>query len=260
MKLIIIAKILIFFLTIQVLGKDSLRVVFSKAVGSENYRKYCQYLRNIYPEIDCINAFGQKPEKIDSIFKDVDGLVLTGGVDVNPRYYGRSEDSSLCEVDDYRDSLEFQLIKLAFEKNLPIYAICRGEQILNVYLGGTLFPDIPTYKPNAIQHSCGDGKPCNHLVIVEKESNFCKLIGRDTFTVNSSHHQAVEHLAKDLKGVAFAEDGVIEAYEWENPDGKPFLIAVQWHPERLNSNDPVAFILGKKFIEEVLQRKRNHKH
>jgi putative glutamine amidotransferase len=260
MKLIIIAKILIFFLTIQVLGKDSLRVVFSKAVGSENYSKYCQYLRNIYPEIDCINAFGLKLEEIDSVFKDADGLVLTGGVDVNPRYYGRSEDSSLCEVDDYRDSLEFQLIKLAFERNIPIYAICRGEQILNVYLGGTLFSDIQTYKPNAIQHSCGNGKPCSHLVFVEKESNFYELIGRDTVTVNSFHHQAVERLAKDLKGVAFAEDGVIEAYEWKNPNGKPFLIAVQWHPERLASNDPVAFTLGKKFIEEVLQRKQNHKN
>lgn len=260
MKLIIITKILIFLLTIQAAGKDPLRIVFSKAVGSENYKKYCQYLCNIYPEIDCINAFGLRLEEIDSIFKDVDGLVLTGGVDVNPRYYGRSEDSSLCEVDDYRDSLEFRLIKLAFERNLPIYAICRGEQILNVYLGGTLFPDIQTYKPNAIQHSCGNGKHCNHLVFVEKGSSFYKLIGRDTVAVNSFHHQAVEHLAKDLKGVAFAEDGVIEAYEWENPDSKPFLIAVQWHPERLDANDPIAFALGKKFIEEVLQRKQSHKH
>ncbi len=260
MKLIIIGTILIFFVTIQVLGQDSLRIVFSKIVGSENYRKYCQYLSGIYPKIDCRNAFGLKLEKIDSVFKDADGLVLTGGVDVNPRYYGRSEDSSLCEVDDYRDSLEFQLIKLAFERNLPIYAICRGEQILNVYLGGTLLPDIPTYRPNAIQHSCGNGKPCKHLVFVEKESNFYRLIGRDTFSVNSFHHQAVERLANDLKAVVFSEDGIIEAYEWENPDGKPFLIAVQWHPERLTPNDPVALTLGKKFIEEVLRRKQNYKH
>ncbi len=256
MKLIIIVLVLIHSMICQIVGKDSLRIVFSKAVGSENYKKYCQYLQNIYPDINCVNAFGWRIEEIDSLFDGVDGLVLTGGVDVNPRYYGRSGDSSLCEIDDYRDSLEFKLIKLAIEKGIPIYAICRGEQILNVFLGGTLYPDIPTYKHNAVQHSCGNAVLCVHPVIIDKESNLYKLVEQDTILVNSFHHQGVERLANGLKPVAFAEDGLIESYEWENPEGKPFFIAVQWHPERLDTKDPTAFGLGKKFIEEVIRRKK----
>lgn len=238
-------------------SNDTLNIIFSKAVGSEKYQKYCLYLKNVNPKINCINAFGLQVEDLPSIIENADGLVLTGGPDVNPKYYGREEDSSLCDVDNYRDSLEFALLEYAFEKKMPIFAICRGEQVLNVFLKGTLYPDIPTHFPSSIVHKCKDpNSQCLHWVKIDKNSRLYQWLGQDSILVNSFHHQGVERLAKDVIPVAFAEDGLIEAYEWKNPLQEPFFIAVQWHPERMDPEDRTSKTLAETFLEKVKEYKK----
>ncbi len=251
---ILILLTLLFPLKTQ--SNDSLIIVFSKIIGSENYSKYCTYLKSINPKAKCINAYGLSLNEVEEIIKKADGLVLTGGPDVNPSFYGKAQDSNLCEVDNYRDSLEFKLLDFAFKMEIPIFAICRGHQLLNVYLGGTLYPDIPTYFPSGISHRC-DTIPnkCFHMVYVNRESDFFKMVELDSFQVNSFHHQGVEKLAKGLQPTAHSPDGLIEAFEWEKPNSKPFFIAVQWHPERLALENPISKILGQNFIKKVIERK-----
>lgn len=256
MKLLFLSKILIIFTFVPLSSQDTLRIVFSKAIGSENYNKYIPFFQGIYPQFIGINAYGLEVNKLNSVLGDFDGLVLTGGPDVHPKIYNRPEDSVFCEIDPYRDSLEFKLLDIAFERRLPIFAICRGEQILNVYLGGSLYPDLETFSSGGIQHLCPESEnQSKHLVLVDTSSYFYKIVQLNSFLVNSCHHQGVNKLAKDLKAVAWSLDGLIEAYEWEIPNAKPFFIAIQWHPERLGIADSVSRKLATKFIEEVKARK-----
>lgn len=248
--------ILTFLLPTLVFSSDTLNVLFSKTIGSENYSKYCLYIKQNYPKINCINAYGSELEEIASILPKIDGLVLTGGPDVNPKYYGKDHDSLLCEIDDYRDTLEFLLIDYAFQKQIPIFAICRGAQILNVYLGGTLYADLPTYLPSEIVHRCNNStENCLHPIYLDTNSYFYSWIGKDTIIVNSYHHQGVEKLGRGLKPVAFSPDGLVEAYEWDNSQNRPFIIAVQWHPERLGNENQVSKILAEKFINKIIEHK-----
>lgn len=261
MKLFLLSKAVFLLTFLTLASQDSLRIVFSKATGSENYRKYISFIQSVYPSVYGINAFGMEIGRLDSLLGEFDGLVLTGGPDVHPRYYGREEDTAFCEYDLYRDSLEFYLIDIAFRRKIPIFAICRGEQILNVYLGGSLHPDLPTFASGNIRHRCNENEgQCLHLVFLDTNSNFYKLIGLDSFFVNSFHHQGVARLGKNLRPVAFSSDNLVEAYEWDKANQEPFIIAVQWHPERLGIKDTVSNILATRFIEEVLRIKSKVKN
>lgn len=255
MKLLLLSKILIIFTFVSSSSQDTLRIVFSKVIGGENYKKYISFFQSIYPQFIGINAYGFEINKLYSVLGDFDGLVLTGGPDVHPKYYNRSEDSIFCEIDPYRDSLEIKLLDIAFERNLPIFAICRGEQIMNVYLGGSLYPDLETFSSEDTRHLCPESRnQCEHLVLIDTSSAFYKTVQQPSFLVNSYHHQGVDKLGKGLKAVAWSTDGLIEAYEWEIPNTKPFFIAVQWHPERLGIADIVSRKLATKFFEEVKAR------
>ncbi|MGQ9819608.1 MAG: gamma-glutamyl-gamma-aminobutyrate hydrolase family protein [Candidatus Kapaibacteriales bacterium] len=260
MKLLILSKILVFFAFVSLAPQDSLRIVFSKASGSENYKKYISFFQGIYPQVIGIDAYGLGINDLDSILGNFDGLVLTGGPDVHPRYYNRPEDTIYCQIDPYRDSLEFKLLDIAFARKLPIFAICRGEQILNVYLGGSLYPDIEKFFSAPSRHRCSEVvEQCYHSVYVDTNSFFYKIIQNDSLLVNSFHHQAVEKLGRNLRAFAWSSDGLIEAFEWERMDLKPFFIAIQWHPERLELTDSISRKLVTRFIEEVKTRKSDIK-
>jgi putative glutamine amidotransferase len=170
------------------------------------------------------------PELAAAALQGVKGLVLTGGEDVAPERYGAARHERLGEVDPARDAAELALIAAARARRLPILAICRGIQILNVALGGTLYQDLDTERPGSVSHS-GER---NHSVRFESGSLLARTLGapRAAATVNSRHHQAIRDLAPGLKAVAWAEDGVIEAAEPADPKA-PWLVAVQWHPEDL---------------------------
>ncbi|HEV2672841.1 MAG TPA: gamma-glutamyl-gamma-aminobutyrate hydrolase family protein [Gemmatimonadales bacterium] len=159
----------------------------------------------------------------------VRGLVLTGGEDVAPDRYGASPHPRLGAVDPARDAAEVALIDAARQRRLPILAICRGIQILNVALGGTLYQDLDSERPGPVPHSDETGR---HAVRVEAGSLLARTLGARAATVNSRHHQAIRDLAPGLKAVAWAEDGVIEGAESKDSQA-PWIVAVQWHPEDL---------------------------
>jgi putative glutamine amidotransferase len=165
------------------------------------------------------------------------GLLLTGGEDVDPARYQQPRHTSVVEVDPARDEFEFALIAEAGRRQLPIFAICRGIQMLNVARGGTLVQDIPTEVAGALEHKFASPphQPFElaHEVWVDKDTLLAQLLGdrltdADSCEVNSRHHQAVKDVAPGFRVSATAPDGVIEAIEDPN---SPFCVGVQWHPE-----------------------------
>ena len=172
------------------------------------------------------------PGDADAMLEGMDGLVLTGGEDIDPRHYGLRAHPELGDVHAGRDSFELALVRAAMARRLPTLAICRGIQIANVALGGTLVQDLPSEWPGALQHEGTWPRDQRvHGVRVEARSRLAKSLGAEKLTVNSFHHQAVASLAPGLTAVAHAPDGVIEGVEWTGDDW--WMLGVQWHPEEL---------------------------
>jgi putative glutamine amidotransferase len=168
-----------------------------------------------------------------AIFERLDGIVFPGGADVGPVKYGEQPLPDINVVEPARDSTELRLARWAYEAGLPTLGICRGQQLLNVALGGTLYQDLLTQDATDIDHSDTDGRARSalvHTVALQPDSRLAQLIDETTVEVNSLHHQAIKSVAPALKVTGRSEDGVIEAVE---ADGAAFLIAVQWHPEEL---------------------------
>jgi putative glutamine amidotransferase len=174
---------------------------------------------------------------VEDALAGLDGLMMTGGDDIAPNRYGEQPHPAVAEVDAERDEFELKLVATARSQNLPILAICRGVQVLNVACGGTLVQDIPSQVTGALLHklSVPPHQPYSlaHEVWLEKDSLLSKLMserlnGADTCDVNSRHHQAVKAVAAGLRVSATAPDGVIEAIE--DPAAR-FCLGVQWHPE-----------------------------
>jgi len=169
----------------------------------------------------------------------VAGLLLSGGGDVNPKHWGE-ELHPKAQLDDERDEMELALIKAAWEKGIPILGICRGEQILNVALGGSMVQDIPDHfgcDPSLHQHGTPDIPEVRHNVSVTHNSRMFQLLGAASVPVNSRHHQAVRELAPDLRAVAFHPETfkggkpLVEGIEAKDMDR--WVVGVQWHPENL---------------------------
>ena len=190
-------------------------------------------------------------EDVSAIVDRLDGLLISGGGDVEPRRYGEEPHPSVRETDAARDEFEIALAREAQARHLPVLAICRGLQIVNVALGGTLIQDIPStlgsIDHTVIGHAVYDG---HQPVTVESSSLIAKATGSTDLMVNSIHHQAVKDLAPGFRAVAWANDGVIEGIEHEDDDWP--LLAVQWHPEYLSHNsDEASHRLFEGFIDSV---------
>jgi putative glutamine amidotransferase len=182
------------------------------------------------------------PGDVAGLLDRVDGLVLTGGGDVDPAQYAAARLPPTDDVDSQRDQVEIALIRLARQRDVPALAICRGIQVVNVALGGTLTQDLPTADPPRPGHlvlETWDGP--THPVRLEPGSLLHRLLGPE-IGVNSLHHQAISRLAPDLRVAGRAPDGVIEAVEC---DGARFLVAVQWHPEMLGPAHVSAALFGQ---------------
>jgi putative glutamine amidotransferase len=163
----------------------------------------------------------------------VDGLVLTGGEDLDPAWYGADPSPLLSPPSRERDLFELALFAVARQRGLPILGICRGIQLINVGMGGTLFQDLPTERPGAVNHRPeGPRDSRSHRVRLEPGSRVAEALGATTIMVNSSHHQAIKDLAPGLLATGWTDDKLIEAAE-AAPD-TPWLLAVQWHPEEMH--------------------------
>jgi putative glutamine amidotransferase len=177
----------------------------------------------------------------------VDGLLLTGGGDVAPEKYAAQQRPETSGIDARRDAVEIELVRLAHRRELPILAVCRGIQLLNVALGGTLIQDLPTADPPRPGHMVRESwNGAAHQVSVEPGTLLYRLLGPEV-TVNSLHHQAVETVAPGLRVAARAPDGVIEAVE---NSGTCFMVGLQWHPEMLGS-DHASFVVFRQFAVAV---------
>lgn len=258
-----------------------------KIAVSKATKNYIDWLRKADSGVVFINLYNVSVDSALTELNQCSGLLVTGGEDIQPEYYGKSTEKSLCgDMDPKRDTLEIALIKKALSMNMPVLGICRGEQILNVALGGTLIVDIPLFfKPALgtrysapgnrepetenrepehksasaiIVHQCPDYLKCYHSVTVLPKSLLRTITGCDTGFVTSNHHQAVDQLAPGLRYNAFSQDGLIEGIEWDNPDGKSFLIGVQWHPERMDTSNSMSGKLLRRFYSESEYYFKNH--
>lgn len=180
-----------------------------------------------------LHAVRVESEVIKHRLDPFDGLVLTGGGDIDPTFYGQDPDPHLYGVDAVRDRFEIELARTALERGMPLLAICRGLQVLNVALGGSLEQHI-VGKTSESHGIPGGGEPVLHAVRLEPGSGLAAIMKVDRVESSCHHHQAIATLGRGLKPVAWADDDVIEALEGDQPT----VIAVQWHPEDTAARDP----------------------
>jgi putative glutamine amidotransferase len=165
----------------------------------------------------------------------IEGLLLTGGEDIHPAWYGATPSPQLYPPSRERDLFELAAFASARQREIPILGICRGIQLVNVALGGTLFQDLPSERPGSLAHDPGGARDARtHAVRLEDGSRAAQALGATALTVNSFHHQAVDRLGSGLVATGWSDDGLIEAAE--SPADAPWLLAVQWHPEEMHGD------------------------
>ncbi len=191
-------------------------------------------------------------ELLRAIYARLDGLVFPGGEDVAPREYGEEPIPKVNTVDPLRDRVELALARWSLRDDLPTLGICRGQQLLNVASGGTLYQDLRYQGATSVDHSRRDGRPRDelvHPVRLDPGSRLAQLIDATNLDVNSSHHQAIKDVAPLFRVTGRSPDGVIEAIESTD---RRFLIAVQWHPEELHL--PWASRLFQSLVQAATRR------
>ena len=191
---------------------------------------------------------GITSEAVKALIDRVDGILLTGGGDIAIERYGGQPHLSVAGIDPERDRVEFALLQTAAKTGKPFLGICRGFQVVNVALGGTLYTHIQEQLPGAVKHDYDSDSQrlfLAHSIRLEKSSSLASILNEAELNVNSLHHQGAKDLAPSLKPAAYAPDGLVEGLEFP---GHPFGIAVQWHPEWL-MDQPVTRRLFGAFIE-----------
>ena len=196
--------------------------------------------------IPVIIPFGLSENDIAQLAGLADGLLLSGGADVDPSCFGESPHRELGRVTPERDRVEFGLTREFVKRDKPILAICRGIQVLNAALGGSLYQDIASQCPGSHQHTQKAPRShLSHLVAAEEGSLLHRIAGTGEFKVNSFHHQSVKRPAPGLRITAKSADGIVEALEGESHS---FTLGVQWHPEDTAAADDVSRSLFEAFV------------
>lgn len=215
---------------------------------------YQRWLLHFDSTLTFYQAYGLSADSLDRILEKVDGLILTGGTDVHPSHHGKDSAVAQCgTIDEYRDSLELALVEHSFDRKLPTLGGCRGMQLLNVAKGGSLIIDIPSEMGSSIhQQEEGDA---HHMV--NNHPWLANILEGDSGMVNSNHHQAIDELAEGFKVLAYAPDSIIESFYWQNTQEHPFVLGVQWHPERMERDDPMAANVARVFIRNLTQPAQN---
>ncbi len=268
-----------FFFSFTPVKEKPIKIALTKA--SPNY---INWIKKGDSSIILIDLNNLKPLEAIQELHSCAGLVLTGGGDIDPALYnfvGNKEDCR--DIDRNRDMLEKAMIDEALKLKMPILGICRGEQMLNIVMGGALITDIPSFikseypvkKPITdresattdetvamdlgskkeglveVVHQSDDYLHCYHTVRLDSKSLLRSIIGFDTGFVTSNHHQAVQRLGNGLKKNAQSSDSIIEGIEWNDAKDKSFMVGVQWHPERMDTSNAFSGKLLHRFLAEA---------
>ncbi len=230
-----------------------------------NKSKCADYLSVYTDYADAVGKAGGTPilfpplgndADIESVLGKIDGLVLVGCEDISPETYGQERHKKTSPMSPRKQEFDMRLIPAALRRRVPMLAICGGLQQLNVALGGTLYQHIPDVYAMQIVHTraadlAARGEEQFHGVNIESDSLLAQSIGSTGIEVNSSHHQSVDKMGEGLRVVAKAADGVVEALEFEDKTGRGFLLAVQWHPERIHDR-PEQLAVFESLINAVV--------
>jgi len=209
----------------------------------------------------CINMYAIKSkDSIRMMLKKADGIIISGGEDVNPALYGKQSELDRCGVvNPHRDSLEYMMIAFAMNRKVPLLGICRGLQILNVSQGGSLIIDIPTDVGSKYLHrDAREAKKhkstaTNHKVYIKKGTYLRSIVKVDSGSVYSNHHQAIENIAPFFKVSSTADDNVAESFELIDIFRHPFVLGVQWHPEAMDVKNPLSGNIGRYYMRKVYE-------
>lgn len=233
---------------------DTMKIALSKGSGSPKYERYAEWLKRIESDIEIVDLSknGYDTRRALEELVECAGVVFTGGADIDPALYGAEQLRPLCgTIDRARDDFEFALLERARSHSMPVLGICRGLQLVNVASGGSLIADIPSHMASSLEHRKLGDTDSEHAIEIEAGTTLGKMLRAWEGTVNSAHHQAIERLGSGIRVAATAPDGIIEAVETDAPETSGFLVAVQWHPERMRQQDsPFSRTLGERFLFE----------
>jgi putative glutamine amidotransferase len=199
--------------------------------------------------------FDDDLETVRAVYDRMDGLLIPGGVDMQPATYGEDMRPEVGRLDPARDTVELQLVRWAIADGMPVLGLCRGAQVINVAAGGSLYQDIPAQLGTSLVHDCYPTKGFArdhhaHPVALTPGSRLAALLARSSVPVNSMHHQSVKTLGAGLVVSAVAPDGVVEAVEGT---GEAFVVGVQWHPEVFDAADPSTRPLFEGFVAAAVE-------
>ena len=241
-------KLLITFICLNILSacqkQEKITIILSKA--SSNYIKWIED-----ENVIILDAYTIK--NTDSILVVADGIILTGGEDINPLEYNDTSNIKVCgKINFSRDTLERKLFDFAFKNKLPLVGVCRGMQMMNVASGGSLYGDIPTEIGTTVVHR-NNGEVMHEIALSCENIKYINLIFpllKDTFLVNSWHHQGLKDISPNLNVIARSYDGLPEAVVM-NDSVHPFMIAVQFHPERLGKDNAIHKQMRSSFFRAI---------
>jgi putative glutamine amidotransferase len=225
---------------------NPLRIGITDCGKFENYRRWIESETGI--RVIKLSMHNGNSDEVS----DCDGIIFSGGEDLHPSLYGKPEfelEFALEEIIPERDQFEYQVIAKAFTEKKPVLGICRGLQLINVFLGGTLIPDIQVVHKSSA-HGKLEGVDQTHFIRVIPGSLLNNVTGQELGAVNSAHHQSADKPGELLKISAFSEPAIVEAMEWKEPANKSWLLMVQWHPERmLDLSSPFSLSVKSAFLD-----------
>jgi putative glutamine amidotransferase len=247
----LIVLIFILFICFEYKAQDTIFIATARL--KNNTIAYSKAVSNKIEFIDFMNI---KSDKRDSLLQKCSGLLLLGGLDIHPSRFNKSDLVKYCDIDQTRDTIEFALLRWADSTSIPILGICRGMQFINVYFGGTLCVDIPSFCSPSIKNERHRDpkrkKDVYHNVTISENTKLSACFGpKKTILVNSFHHQCVGELGKTLKISAKSPGGIIEGIENDESQRNSFVLGVQWHPERYYNQDSDNLKILEKFFLAV---------
>jgi putative glutamine amidotransferase len=258
------------FLAFTVIGsacsdtKDNKKETFRILVSKDPKASFAKWLKTYNTETDSLvftNMYAAfSKDSFNYWLPKADGIIISGGEDINPALYGRPEATERCgTIDKKRDSLELLMINHAYENQIPMLAVCRGHQLLNVAFGGTLIVDIPEDYGSKTMHR--DEGSTKHRITIKSNSRlyaYTEPHDSAAYHVYSNHHQAVSRTAEGFSVTSYAPDGIAESIELTDFTKHPFILGVQWHPEAMDYEHSLSKKIGIKFLEVIRNEKSEH--